>query len=1130
MGDKTFRTRTSRVRVRRAGAWATVAVAAVASVAALIVPLVSSAATVTYHPSGVSTAGSWVTSPTANQWATYLDSNDGATTHAWVSSEDATLTMDLDDPSGMSGPISNVTLSAVVRDPAATREAYRLGMTLDGSTFIWNAAAQTPGSWTTASYASGTAPDGGSWDWAKVQSLKGALQHVRYDEGGVPLTKNSTVQGAATGNNATLVGAATWPLALATNDGNTSYGNVPSGSSNYLRMSTVDTSVAGGQITNVTVYAFLGVASGNGCSVNIGFGDGLSETLSGNIAVNNGSWNGSISTWSSSSAPDGGPWDQTDINDLVLLVKNGSNRSFRVTQLYAVVDYVSSTWNPTSQLQATEMYVTVEYAGDSTPPKVTGASLVNSTTVDVSFDETMAAGTIVAGNFSVNNGLSVGNATLLGDGRTARLTTGIQAEGVTYTVTVSSGAKDLANNGVVAPDNTAWWIRPDTTPPRVSGAAYVNKTTVDVSFNETVAAGSVDVSRFSIAGLTLSGAVLQGDQRTVRLTTSQQGQSTTYTVTVNNGAPSVTDLSGNHCAAPYNTAQFLSPDTIAPKTTGASFVNSITADVSFDETLAAGSVNAAYFTVNNGLSVSAAVRLANGKTVRLTTSQQADGTLYTVTVKSGAPTVNDLAGNPCVAPNNTAQFTTPDITGPKVLSASVVGPIGVDVSFNETVAAGSVNSSYFTIGGLSVSGAVLQADSRTVRLTTGPHTQGTTYTVTVKNGAPTVSDPAGNPCVAPFNTAQFAGTGSGIWVGSGVNVSTNDTAAAMSFVFENVSSPGWLRSTPASVGAKPSNHDIISDYRDIEYDGTFSAGVLITMGYDEGKVVGDEANVKMYHYTDGGAWEVITQSVNTATNRVTGRTTSFSGFGIFTPTGAGDSPHSGYLQTTNKCKVCHAVHEAENASNTLNGEKLLRSTVAAACDYCHVGGPFGSSLQVYGSNPAWYGASAGREHNIGSTFTTIPDSADPAGQATANDYAIAGGLRCLSCHSVHGAYTMPGRFVLKTNPNPSKPGSATTQTEFCTDCHSNNRVTVKDLGGVNDQVSHYMGVVIGATVASAASSECRSCHTGGSIAPTGAVNSYPHYTRGRRFLKDTYSVVETAGSVKLDGVCLDCHPNVSVLF
>ncbi len=237
------------------------------------------------------------------------------------------------------------------------------------------------------------------------------------------------------------------------------------------------------------------------------------------------------------------------------------------------------------------------------------------------------------------------------------------------------------------------------------------------------------------------------------------------------------------------------------------------------------------------------------------------------------------------------------------------------------------------------------------------------------------------------------------------------------------------------------------------------------------------------------------------------------------------SPHTGYATSTSKCKVCHAVHEAENAANTLNGEKLLRSTVTGSCDYCHVGGGF-AATQVYNSLPASYTANTGKEHTLSSANTTIPDSGDATGQANpANDYVLAG-FNCVSCHAVHGANTiLAGVRILKANPGPSTKFTVTNQTGFCADCHDNNYATVKDLVGGPDQTSHYMGAVTSATLASTASDECRSCHSGAGT-PTPA-NNFPHRTDGLDFLKDAYN----GGATNLlDSVCLDCHPNVGSQF
>jgi hypothetical protein len=93
---------------------------------------------------------------------------------------------------------------------------------------------------------------------------------------------------------------------------------------------------------------------------------------------------------------------------------------------------------------------------------------------------------------------------------------------------------------------------PDTTDPTVVSATSISATLVDVLFDEAMDGATIQAGDFSIDnGLTVSGAVLQGDNVTVRLTTSSQTPSTTYTVTVS----TVSDIAGNPIGTP-NTAQF----------------------------------------------------------------------------------------------------------------------------------------------------------------------------------------------------------------------------------------------------------------------------------------------------------------------------------------------------------------------------------------------------------------------------------------------------------------------------------------------------------------------------------------------------------------------------------------------
>lgn len=77
------------------------------------------------------------------------------------------------------------------------------------------------------------------------------------------------------------------------------------------------------------------------------------------------------------------------------------------------------------------------------------------------------------------------------------------------------------------------------------------------------------------------------------------------------------------------------------------------------------------------------------------------------------------------------------------------------------------------------------------------------------------------------------------------------------------------------------------------------------------------------------------------------------------------NPHGGYDSTTNKCKVCHAVHRAEGAYYLLRAD-----TQDDACSYCHIGGSAHSRKVVYDLAGTIYTTNG---HTIGAS-SVIPDS------------------------------------------------------------------------------------------------------------------------------------------------------------
>lgn len=245
----------------------------------------------------------------------------------------------------------------------------------------------------------------------------------------------------------------------------------------------------------------------------------------------------------------------------------------------------------------------------------------------------------------------------------------------------------------------------------------------------------------------------------------------------------------------------------------------------------------------------------------------------------------------------------------------------------------------------------------------------------------------------------------------------------------------------------------------------------------------------------------------------------------------GGTPHTGYLTTTVKCAVCHAVHRANTT-----GQLLLRSTVAGACEYCHITGNVATKL-VYNSDAATYYTPDLETNHSGNTGST-----------------------CVNCHAVHGAGAISttgagdiNEKILKSTLGVQSGLPATWSftagsvrdgvvSAFCTQCHP----YWTDQYDMGAGTMHVMGaasadyksknasstVAASTTVAWAASTFCRSCHDAGFTDQAGGGNkdnNFPHYTKGAaRFLLSAlnYSVISTATGAadpSQDGACLKCH-------
>lgn len=304
------------------------------------------------------------------------------------------------------------------------------------------------------------------------------------------------------------------------------------------------------------------------------------------------------------------------------------------------------------------------------------------------------------------------------------------------------------------------------------------------------------------------------------------------------------------------------------------------------------------------------------------------------------------------------------------------------------------------------------------------------------------------------------------------------------------------------------------------------------------------------------------------------------------PAGYGNTPHVGYSVATDKCAVCHSVHNAAVAGTAWTGtdpwtartgeetQMLLRSSVANACIYCHITTDIGGTQLYNGNEVLW----------------TNPASVSTFAENVAHNRNSA---NCVNCHSVHGANTYQAaaaekilKFdaaavqaeVIGASTNVELDGGLyataadakvdTTAlgkdyqvTVFCTQCHKNfsrsSETTLNAAGAyiygdaayvdgdptANKQYkSHPMksvettfvanGDTINGQAAWVASTTCRSCHDAGADDQEIGVtdSNFPHYTAGAfNFVNVAAKAGDTTVASGLehasDGMCLKCHVN-----
>lgn len=109
-------------------------------------------------------------------------------------------------------------------------------------------------------------------------------------------------------------------------------------------------------------------------------------------------------------------------------------------------------------------------------------------------------------------------------------------------------------------------------------------------------------------------------------------------------------------------------------------------------------------------------------------------------------------------------------------------------------------------------------------------------------------------------------------------------------------------------------------------------------------------------------------------------------------------PHGNYTTGTQKCTVCHTIHDAANSS------LLPAATVQATCNTCHDGTGGGG---VYGVIYYRTGIQPVAQHSLDASsvsggWVTVPGGdASTGGSVTTTFTGVSGGLTCSDCHNPH---------------------------------------------------------------------------------------------------------------------------------
>ncbi len=411
---------------------------------------------------------------------------------------------------------------------------------------------------------------------------------------------------------------------------------------------------------------------------------------------------------------------------------------------------------------------------NSTVPINAAVSVPINQKIAATFSETMDATTITSSTYTLMQGSTPVSGFVSYSGTTAMFAPSNNlAPNTAYTMTITTGAKDLAGNALA--NNFVWSFTTGSaaiiTPPTVSSTDPANFATgvplnqkIAATFSTAMDASTIQTSTFTLMQGTTSitGFVTYSGSTATFSPASNLAANTQYTATIKTSAK---DLAGNSLASNYvwsfttGAASIVTPPIVTSTdplnvATGVPLNQKIAA--TFSKTMDATTITSSTYTLMQGTTpVSGYVSNSGTIATFAPTSNLLPNTTYTATVTTGA---KDLTGN-ALANNYVWSFTTgvaSIITPPTVISTDPLNNgIGVALNkqivanFSEAMDASTITTASYTLmqGTTFVSGTVNYSGMAAIYIPSNNLALNTTYTATITTQA---KDLAGNSLTSNY--------------------------------------------------------------------------------------------------------------------------------------------------------------------------------------------------------------------------------------------------------------------------------------------------------------------------------------------------------------------------------------------